>query len=110
MTRSSVNCQGAKTTICQGGICLKWYEHLGNYCHFSAGGVSSVCVLGRKRGLRETETWSWKVTRVCSELLWHVELCVGDSDIGSHLRQKSCPVLVSSVILNWKLCHYNRLR
>lgn len=68
-----------------------------------------MCVLGRGRGLRETETWSRKVTHVCSELLWHVDLCVGEHDMGSHLRQKSCPVLVSSVILNWKLCHCNGL-
>lgn len=42
--------------MCQGGIGLRWYENLGNYCQFCADGVSGVCVVGRRRGSRETET------------------------------------------------------
>lgn len=51
--------------MCQGGIGLRWYENLGNYCQFCAAGVSSVYVLEKRRGPRETETSSWKVSHVC---------------------------------------------
>lgn len=60
-----------------------------------------VCI-GEEEG---TETWPRKVMPVCSELLGHVELSVGEHEIGSHLRQEACPVLVSPVTLNNLYCY-----